>query len=345
MARANWAKATTATGGTGSLTLTSVTGFPTFPQAFGTGTSTVSYIIVSDGLREAGTASFNGTTGVLSSRTVTQAWNGTTYGTSALDFPTSGVEVFCAPIHQEVAYTDPATGYLAAAHMPALTGDVTTSAGAVATTIAADAVTDAKILDGTITLDKMAVSVFPPESHTHTTADLTDFSVSTPASGQFLTWNGTDWVNTTANLSDFGDVDEIAGTDGDFLKFVTDVWTTRSTANVKTDLGIPSDSTKGALSFGFAAPSDATYTLSRAMPYGGTLNTLHYETRSGTVTVTVTIQGANVTGLASLAASSTPNSATATAANTWTAGQRIQITFASGSSPVDFAGTLLFTRS
>lgn len=42
------------------------------------------------------------------------------------------------------------SGTLAAARMPALTGDVTTSAGAVATTIAADAVTSAKILNDEI---------------------------------------------------------------------------------------------------------------------------------------------------------------------------------------------------
>jgi hypothetical protein len=46
--------------------------------------------------------------------------------------------------------TSTLTGSLPAAQMPALTGDVTTSAGAVATTIANNAVTSAKINDGSI---------------------------------------------------------------------------------------------------------------------------------------------------------------------------------------------------
>jgi hypothetical protein len=295
MARANWVKATTTSGGTGSLTLASVAGSPTFAQAFGTGSTTVSYVISSSGLREAGTASFNGTTNVLSSRSVIDAWNGTTFGTSALSFPTSGVEVYCAPVHQEVATLIPATGLLTTAHVPAFTGDVTNSAGSLAMTIANDAITNAKILDGTISLTKIDSDDFPPEAHTHTTADLTDFNVSAPSVSQFLVWDGTDWANTTANLADFGDVDEIAGTDGDFLRFVTNEWTTVSTANTKVALGVPTNSTKSALAFGYGAPTDSTYTLSRYMPFAGTVDTLHYECRSGTVTAAVSTAATSTT--------------------------------------------------
>ncbi len=46
-------------------------------------------------------------------------------------------------------------GSIAAAAMPALTGDVTTSAGAVATTISSNAVTTAKILDANVTYAKI----------------------------------------------------------------------------------------------------------------------------------------------------------------------------------------------
>jgi hypothetical protein len=51
--------------------------------------------------------------------------------------------VSAAPAWAQVAFSD-LSGSVAAAQMPALTGDVTTSAGAVATTIAANAVTNAK---------------------------------------------------------------------------------------------------------------------------------------------------------------------------------------------------------
>jgi hypothetical protein len=47
------------------------------------------------------------------------------------------------------------TGTLAAARFPALTGDVTTSAGSLATTLANDAVTTSKILNSNVTLSKI----------------------------------------------------------------------------------------------------------------------------------------------------------------------------------------------
>jgi len=53
------------------------------------------------------------------------------------------------------------TGTIAAARMPALTGDVTTSAGAVATTIANSAVTNAKIANSTIDLTTKVTGVLP----------------------------------------------------------------------------------------------------------------------------------------------------------------------------------------
>lgn len=52
--------------------------------------------------------------------------------------------------------TNISSGTLPAGRMPALTGDVTTSAGAVATTIAASAVTTTKINDAAVTLAKVA---------------------------------------------------------------------------------------------------------------------------------------------------------------------------------------------
>jgi hypothetical protein len=69
-------------------------------------------------------------------------------------------------------------------------------------------------------------------------------------------------------------------------------------------------------------------------PYNGTVNSLTYFTGAGSFTVAVQINGTNVTGLSAVSVSSgTPATATATAANTFTAGQRITgvITGATGS--------------
>lgn len=60
--------------------------------------------------------------------------------TPALGTPSSGTLTSCSGLPAATGLT----GTLAAANMPALTGDVTTTAGAVATTIAANAVTNAK---------------------------------------------------------------------------------------------------------------------------------------------------------------------------------------------------------
>jgi len=69
-------------------------------------------------------------------------------------------------------------------------------------------------------------------------------------------------------------------------------------------------------------------------PYAGTINSMTYLTGAGSFTVAVQINGVSVTGLGAIAVSSaTPATASATAANTFTAGQRITavITAATGS--------------
>jgi hypothetical protein len=76
---------------------------------------------------------------------------------------TSGV-----PSATQPAFTD-ISGSVAASQMPALTGDVTTSAGAVATTIAANAVTNAKMAQ--------AVAFTLKGNATGSTANLTDVDV------------------------------------------------------------------------------------------------------------------------------------------------------------------------
>jgi hypothetical protein len=97
---------------------------------------------------------------------------------------------------------------------------------------------------------------------------------------------------------------------------------------------------------GAAVSNDTVYFVYDA-PYNGTINSLTYFTGNGSFTVAVQINGTNVTGLSAIAVSSaTPATATATAANTFTAGQRITavVTAATGS-PTDAVLSLAATWS
>jgi hypothetical protein len=79
------------------------------------------------------------------------------YSTGIAHLDSSGVITSSAV---DVSGAD-ATGVLAAGRFPALTGDVTTSSGAVATTIANNAVTNAKIANSTIDLTTKVTGVLP----------------------------------------------------------------------------------------------------------------------------------------------------------------------------------------
>jgi hypothetical protein len=96
--RTNFAKMSVSAGGTGSITLAAVTNFPTFADKHLTGSTAIDYVIYDDttGVYETGTANYNGTTHVLSSRTVTESCVSGTFGTSAIDAPTTAY-VFNAP--------------------------------------------------------------------------------------------------------------------------------------------------------------------------------------------------------------------------------------------------------
>ncbi len=83
------------------------------------------------------------------------------------------------------------------------------------------------------------------------------------------------------------------------------------------------------------------------MPYGGTINTLKYFTGNGSFTVTWQINGVTVTGLSGVAvSSSTPATATATAANTFPAGANVSVVITgSTGSPTDALLSLAVTWS
>lgn len=95
----------------------------------------------------------------------------------------------------------------------------------------------------------------------------------------------------------------------------------------------------------FAEPSNVEYIITDACPIGGTITGAAFKTRSGTVEATFRINGVAITGLTSLAASSTRATATATAARTVAAEDVISVLFVNGATPVDFTATLDFTRA
>jgi hypothetical protein len=96
-----------------------------------------------------------------------------------------------------------------------------------------------------------------------------------------------------------------------------------------------------------AVVSDDTVWLCFDAPYAGTVNSLTYFTGNGSFTVNIQINGVSVAGLGAVAVSSaTPATTNATAANTFTAGQRITavITGSTGA-PTDALLSLAVTWS
>lgn len=93
----NRARVTITSTGTGSLSLgPAVSGYQTFASSGAQNGDTVSYVI-EDGLSwECGTGVFNSTANTLS-RTVTQSYNGSTYGTSPISV-TTAAQVFISPL-------------------------------------------------------------------------------------------------------------------------------------------------------------------------------------------------------------------------------------------------------
>lgn len=147
---ANWAQMSVTVGGTGSLTLADLDALtPSFDDKFGSGTTSVSYIIVDAlvGRFERGTASFNGTTKALSSRTVTESYTGGAYGTGAITVTTDAV-VFTGPNSAKLAEDGDYTAFT-------VSGDGTVA------TLNTDAVTTDAIEDGAVTAAKIPDSGIP----------------------------------------------------------------------------------------------------------------------------------------------------------------------------------------
>lgn len=165
------------TDGAGNLSFATVSGGSgTVTSVSGSG-GTTGLTLTGGPITTSGTLTLGGTLGVANGGTgaATFASNGVLYGNGtgaiqALAVNSSGTNKFLtqsssgAPAWATILAGDVpnldasilTAGTLAAARMPALTGDVTTTVGTVATTIANNAVTTAKILNSNVTLAKIA---------------------------------------------------------------------------------------------------------------------------------------------------------------------------------------------
>lgn len=303
--KANWAKMTTTTGGTSSLTLSAVSNYPTFTQAFGTGSTSVDYVIASEGLREAGTATFNGTTLVLSSRTVTQSWDGEAYGTSAIDFPTSGVEVYIAPIHQTIVSTD---------GTQTLTNKTLTSPTINGGTISG--ITDLAIADGGTGASTAEGARTNLGLGTAAVEDAEDFAPAT--------------ISAEDLLSGIGGTDEdgkVVARVGDILAWkeitVDDLGGVSEATNE--DVRVAAGTQTRCLPFCFTAV-DGTVPLLFKSPIAGTVSKIwHQKVGSGSATLAVKIGSTDVTSLTSLSPGTSAAEVASTGANTVAEGDTINL--------------------
>ncbi len=85
--------------------------------------------------------------------------------------------------------TNITSGTLSAGRLPAFTGDVITSAGSSSTTIANDAVTSAKILDGTVVSADISAAAITFDK----------LNQSSATTGQVIKWNGSAWIASSDN--------------------------------------------------------------------------------------------------------------------------------------------------
>ena len=126
-----------------------------------TGSETLTNKIINGVTPTAVTTGFTIAGGLTNNRTLTVAANANVAGTNTGDVALSGQDylsisnqtITAAPVN--LSGTN-ATGILAAARFPALTGDITNAEGSVATTISNDAITSTKIADNAVTSTKIA---------------------------------------------------------------------------------------------------------------------------------------------------------------------------------------------
>ena len=261
----------------------------------------------------------------------------------------------------------------------ALTGDVTASAGSGATTIANDAVTDAKLRDSA------ALSVIGRSANS--TGDPADIAAGTD--GHVLRRSGTtlgfgtvatagiaDDAVTYAKLQNVSATSRILGrktaaagdaeecTLSEILDFIGsaaqgDILYRGASAWARLGAGTSGQilKTQGAganpawtswtfdIALSQASPANSTIYLSAKASVGFTIDQIRgLRTASGTLTLAIQINGTNVTSLSGLSVTSTAQDVTATGANTVAAGDTVTAVITSVSSPADLRFSLKCTR-
>ena len=112
-------------------------------------------------------------------------------------------------------------------------------------------------------------------------------------------------------------------------------------ATARTNLGIDII----ASSVYYQTPVNVTIPLSAKAAFAFTINQIRgLKTASGTLTLSIQIDGVNVTGLTSIAVTSTAQDVAGTAANAVAINGRVTVVIASVSSPVDLEFTLRGVR-
>jgi hypothetical protein len=262
----------------------------------------------------------------------------------------------------------------------ALTGDVTASAGSGATTIANDAVTDAKLRNSA------ALSVIGRSANS--TGDPADIAAAND--GEVLRRSGTtlgfgtvatagiaDDAVTYAKLQNVsatsriigrktaaaGDAEECtlsevldfigSAAQGDILYRGASAWArlgAGTSGQVLKTQGAAANPTWSSwtfeIPFSAATGSDGTVYLSAKASFGFTIDQIRgLQTTSGTCTLAIKINGTNVTSLSGLSVTSTPQDVSSTGASTVAAGDTVTAVVTSSSSPVDFRYSLKCTRT
>ncbi len=92
------------------------------------------------------------------------------------------------------------------------------------------------------------------------------------------------------------------------------------------------------------APANYTYVIDQSAAYAYTINTLTAQTSSGTIQCLLAIGGTTVTGISALSISSSPATATASALNSVSIGNRVTMVCSSNSSGADLSFTTKVTR-
>ena len=92
-------------------------------------------------------------------------------------------------------------------------------------------------------------------------------------------------------------------------------------------------------------PIDRTYVLDSYAPGSYTINSIGYQCSTGTCTLASQIDGVNVTSLSGLSVSSTPGTASASGANSVSAGNRVTAVVTSSSVIQDLEFSLKITRT